>query len=153
MDMCEYFMFQNVINLLNLYTLLGLLDRFTYQKRYTVSNELSHNPVTIGKARKMWYLAYTLLRNPKLIELRKIEVIVSKSMFYAKELDNKAVLSSNGGVSAVNKLANVDCDDPNEETIEIEPLDNESAVSASPLSNGFSVANTGAISKYEESKL
>ena len=113
--------------------------------------------MTIGKARKMWYLAYTLLRNPELIELRKNEVIVSMSIFYAKELDNKAVLSSNGAISAVNKLANVDCDDGNEETIEIDvikkPLDDESAVSTSPLSNGFSVANNGAISEYEESKL
>ncbi|XP_065906774.1 stimulated by retinoic acid gene 6 protein-like isoform X2 [Dysidea avara] len=133
----------------------GLLNRFTYQKRYTVSSD--HTPVTIGKARKMWHLAYTLLRNPELIELRKNEVIVSKSVFFTKELNSSdLLLSSDGAVSAVNKLANVDCENPNEETIEIDvikkPLDDESTVNVSPLNNGFSVANTRAISEYEESK-
>ena len=60
-----------------MHTCIGILDRFTVQNYYqdtqinTVHpDEYKLKPLK-SKARKMWYLAYTLVRNPDLLELRR----------------------------------------------------------------------------------
>ena len=121
-----------------------------HRKQYEVSNEFNRSPETIGKARKMWYLAYTLVRNPQLIELRKKEVIVGKTLLYSKEVIVTDVFPFDG---AVNKLADVDCENPSEDAIKMdvikEALDDESAVNAS---SQFIASNSVAISEYDDFK-
>ena len=69
-----------------MHTCIGILDRFTIQNYYqdtqinTVHpvNEYKLKPLK-SKARKMWYLAYTLVRNPDLLELRRRSSMDSKA--------------------------------------------------------------------------
>ena len=70
-----------------MHTCIGILDRFTIQNYYqdtqlinTVHpvNEYKLKPLK-SKARKMWYLAYTLVRNPDLLELRRRSSTDSKA--------------------------------------------------------------------------
>ena len=67
---------------------IGLLDRFVIQKHYQDSRTKSVDRLTsggyelkyvYGKARKMWHLAYTLIKNPELAELRRREKKHTKS--------------------------------------------------------------------------
>ena len=64
------------------FSYIGLLDRFVIQKHYQDSRTKSVDHLTSGdyelkyaysKARKMWQLAYTLIKNPDLVELRRRE--------------------------------------------------------------------------------
>ena len=55
---------------------LSVIDKITVAKYYNLSlnapllTEQNNNVIT-SRAKKRWYLAYTLVRNPKLIELRR----------------------------------------------------------------------------------
>ena len=55
---------------------LSVIDKITVTKYYNISLSApslteQNNGVITSRAKKRWYLAYTLVRNPKLIELRK----------------------------------------------------------------------------------
>ena len=65
---------------------IGILDRFTIQNYYQDTQTNTDNPVNEyklkpikSKARKMWYLAYTLVRNHDLVDLRRRSGMDSKA--------------------------------------------------------------------------
>lgn len=54
----------------------SVIDKFTITKYYNSSLSIplvveQNGEVTTSRAKKRWYLAYTLVRNPYLIELRR----------------------------------------------------------------------------------
>ena len=69
-----------LLSLIYIAIFTGMMDRFLIQKYYQDSRTRTVDRLTSdcyelrylhGKARKMWYLAYTLINNPGLVELRR----------------------------------------------------------------------------------
>ena len=59
---------------------LSIVEKITVTQYYNtngslnaprLTEQLQNNDVATSRAKKRWYLAYTLLRNPELIELRR----------------------------------------------------------------------------------
>ena len=125
------------ITQLNIAIFIGLLDRFVIQKHYQDSRTKSVDRLTSngyelkyvhGKARKMWHLAYTLIKNPGVAELRRRERKHKKSASKLATL----VTSKNSHISDfafANELA------INNEGFEMETIVKEPAVK----NDGFEV--------------
>ena len=79
-QLCIVCTYGALLSLIYMAIFTGMMDRFLIQKYYQDSRTRTADRLTSncyelrylhGKARKMWYLAYTLINNPGLVELRR----------------------------------------------------------------------------------
>ena len=69
---------------------LSIVEKITVTQYYSINGSLNtpllteqlelNNDVATSRAKKRWYLAYTLLRNPELIELRRNHKLEDKDI-------------------------------------------------------------------------